>query len=424
MPLRRSVCRHLPWAPCVGSVLAGLVLTTAAADQAPAEWMLISRYLSGPVAQVHEEAVTAAAAADSTMPALLANPEVAVRREDANGIAGATTEAVGGSLTVDLGFASLSARSAAQLRGQRGEHLRRAQGLTAICSFRRDLLSAWDASARMAITTATLARLEALLAALSERAEAGGIPDYDRDRLLLVMASHQLDAAAAQGTYAAQQARLAAQLDSPGPFSLSLSSPPPLAPLADHLSRLQLHPRLAVLQLEAEAAAQDRTAARRSAVPDLHLSGGVRWDAPPDGGTAAQGHELSASLELPLFDLERSERSAAAAREAAAVAALEDAQAMTRAEVEGAWERASALSSLSPLTWQDGERIWEDTQTRHLAGEGSIDELLRVAEELADARLAMAEGEYRYRSARLELSCAAGHFDVPEIQAIFEGMTP
>lgn len=424
MPLRWSVCPSLSNAPCVGIALAGLLLSTAAADQAPAESMIISRYLSGPIAPLQEAAVAAAAAAGSTLPPLLANPEVGIRREDANGTAGAATEAVGGALTVELGFASLSARSAAQIRSQRVDHLRREQTLTAICTVRQDILSLWDTNRRVLITTATLARLEEVLLALSERAAAGESSGYDRDRVQLAMATHRLSAASAQGAYAAQQAWLASQLGSQDPVAVQLSPLPPLAPLSDHLAHSQQHPRLAALQLAAEAAAQDRITARRSAAPDLHLAGGVRWDAPPDGGAAAQGHELSAALELPLFDLERSARQDATAREAAAAADLESARAAARAGVEGAWERASALESLPLLTWQDGERIWGAARARHQAGEGSIDELLRVAEELGSARLATAESQLRYRTARLELSCAAGHFDTPEIQAVFEDTLP
>ena len=63
-------------------------------------------------------------------------------------------------------------------------------------------------------------------------------------------------------------------------------------------------------------------------------------------------------------------------------------------------------------------------EAQHLAGEGSIDGLLRGAEELGSARPATAAGQHRDCSARLELSCAAGYFDEPEIQTIFEGTLP
>ncbi|MFT5679694.1 MAG: outer membrane protein TolC [Myxococcota bacterium] len=420
MSRRLTICGSLSWPTtfCSSMSIAGfLLIGVASAEGVTSEVEIISRYLSSPVMETQQTALQAGARAAGVLPPLLPNPELEVRREEARGPAGATTEALGGALTVDLGFSALPARSAARLRGEASMHQRHAQTLAGVCTVREDVLSLWAAWEQVAVTGATVARLEGVLSLLTALADAGDGSGYARDRAALALASHRLAAAMAQGERATQAARLSA-LTGQAVTAAHLAPLPPLPPLSESLERSTSHPWLLAIQLEEDAAGQATTAARRSVVPDLRISGGARWDAPPGGGQATQGYEIGAAVSLPVFDVARTERRVAAADEATAISARAEADAMLQATVEGAWGRASALeSSPAPL---DADRIWESARARYLGGESPIDELLQVAGELSDAQLSGVESTHLHRRARLDLSCAVGRFDEPAIQAALE----
>ncbi|MFT4975685.1 MAG: outer membrane protein TolC [Myxococcota bacterium] len=407
----------LPTTICSLLSASGPLIGAASAQEPAAEASLISRYLAGPIMASHQAALQAETSAAGALPSLLPNPELEVRREEARGPAGATTEAIGGALTVDLGFAALSERSAARLRGEAGTHYRHAATLAAVCSARADLLSLQEARDRASVTASSATRLEGVLSILTALSAAGDGAGYDRDRAALALTAHRMAAATAKGDQATQEARLAALLgQAAGAVELAPLQPQPS--LSESVERSTTHPALLALQLEQSAAGQSTAAARRAVVPDLRLSGGARWDAPPSGGAATQGYEVGAAVSLPVFDVARTERRSAEADEARAAATVTESSAMLRAAVEGAWSRADALSgSLAPL---DAERIWTSARARYLGGESTNDELLQVTGELSDAQLAGTESFYRYRRARLDLSCAVGHFEEPDIQAALE----
>ena len=412
MPRRPDRRLLLPAAAC--RLLLGLLPGFAAAAETP-EATVLRSVLSGPVTQSTLQAADAASTARSTLPALLANPTLEARHEEARGAVGATTDVVSVGLTVDPAFASISARSAARLRGEAADHHRQALLLTTLCEARHEALSLWAATEQARITAQTAGALAEVLATLDRIVEAGEAAGYDRDRAALELFAHQAAAAEARGEQSARQARLSAQTGAPI-SAVQLAPLPPLPALTEALSASAAHPLLVALQLDEDAAGQETAAARRAAVPDLYLSGGTRWDAPPQGGQAEQGYEVGAAIALPVFERSRIARQTAAAAQAAASATYAEARMVLQSTVEGAWHRAAALETIAPPE----DTLWEDTRVRYLAGEADINELLQVTAALGVARQAAVTAEHRYRSARLELSCAVGRFAVPEIQAVYE----
>lgn len=403
---------------CRAAVLA-LLIVGARPAAAASEAALIGTYLSGPVAAAGQQATAAAVRASSAAPPLLDSPELAARQEVARGPAGATTEAIGGGITLDLGLSSLAARDAARLRGEAGDPLRQSQILAAVCTIREEALASWASEEAARARGETLSRVASLGEALGALSAAGERSGYDRDRIALAVLTHRSAAAAAAGEAAAQRARLSALVGEPVE-AVTLAGLPSLPPLEAVREQALAHPRLVSLRLERDAAARGVAAARRAAVPDLSLSGGVRWDTPPMGGASSQGYELGAALELPVFANGRADIRDAEAVLAAAASRLVQQTAEVVAAAEGAWHRASALQEPAAPS----RSLWEATQARYRGGEADLEEVLQIAQALDEAQRAFADQQRQVRQAQLDLSCAAGGFRVPEIQSIYEEHLP
>ena len=99
-----------------GSALLGVASSVYAEPISEAE--LVRRYLSSPIAQTSLSALDEQVRAQRTAAPLLGNPELEARHEVAGGAAGATTDAVGLSVGVDLGLSNVSAWQAAHLSAE------------------------------------------------------------------------------------------------------------------------------------------------------------------------------------------------------------------------------------------------------------------------------------------------------------------
>ena len=403
---------------CRTTALVLLFVATRPA-MAASEVTLIVQYLAGPVASMNQQATAAEVRASSTAPPLLDSPELAARQEVAQGPAGATTEAVGGGITLDLGLSALVERDAARLRGDASVPLHQTDTLSAICAVRAEALTSWTTTEEARVRAETLERLVSLGAALDALSAAGERSSYDRERLMLAVLTHRSAATAATGDAAAQRSRLSTLIGAPVD-AVTLSALPPLPSLEEVRRQVQAHPQLIALRLERDAAERSVSAARRAAVPDLSLSGGLRWDTPPQGGTSSQGYELGAALELPVFANGRADIRDAEASLATAESRLSWQTAELTAAAEGAWHRASALQFDASIS----VALWESTQTRYRGGEADLEEVLQIAQALDEAHRAATEQQRQVRQAQLDLSCATGRFRVPEIQSIFEEHLP
>lgn len=398
-----------------------LVATSSSMAAAEPEVELVSRYLTGPVASAEERADEAATRAAATAPTQGLRPTLEARREVARGPAGASSDVVGGAVALDLGRSAWAERQAAVVRADAEVPLHKAHRLEAICGIRTEVLLLWAADAHAEAQVTALSRLESLLGVVAGLVEAGERSDYERQRLALMVQVQRSAAAAAAGGAAAQRAQMAALLGGPvGAVTLSALTTKPAA--ASWSSLVQQHPLLIALRMERDATAREVAAARRDAAPELSLTGGTRWDAPPDGGPSAQGYEVGASLALPDIASVRRGVRAAEAGLAAVEARLAQETAALAASAEGASQRLEVLAELPVQRISSG--LWETSWQRYRAGESSLEEVMQIAAELAAVQDAVTEQVRLTRQARLDLSCAVGYFDEPEIQSVFEDDTP
>ncbi|TNE89979.1 MAG: hypothetical protein EP330_09850 [Deltaproteobacteria bacterium] len=379
---------------------------------------LLRRALSAPVLSADLEAVGAQTLADRTAVPLLDSPALEARHEEAKGDWGATTNAVGASVTVDLGLSPLSYTRAGRLRGDAGERRRDAVALDLACGLRADATDLWAASDSAMVSEAAQGRLEELLQTLTALAEAGEASGYDRDRTTLAVVAHLTEAQDRAGTAETLRARVSALVGEPvDEVQLAPVSETPT--LDASLEALAGHPSLDGLSLERDAAKASRDAARRDQLPDLTLSGGPRWDSAPTGGPSSQGFEVGGAVQIPWTDGSRAESRQQAADLAAAEARLLRARAELESAVRAAHRRVEALRS-SAVVASDPEVVWTAAFDRYTAGESSLDDLLQVAEAVEAARLATIERERLLRRAYLDLSCATGRFADPTLQSVLE----
>lgn len=380
---------------------------------------MVARYLASPAVVAALEAAEARTAAAGVAEIDMTNPEVGYRHEDARGEAGARTDAVVGSVTLDLGFVAAGQRRAAARRGEAGPLWMQRATTEAVCAVRREVADLVAADADITVRERAQARLDALGSSLAELAVAGETSGYDRDRAALATASHRVALASSSGTAQSLRATLSARTGaSVGAVRLAevvrLPSPDELIAEA-----LDSHPELAALRLEVQAATAAERAARRLAAPDLTLSGGARWDAPPERGPASPGFEVGAAVELPFFNTGKAEglRASAAAREASATLAQRQAEIV--ADLRSAWGRLAAADALGPLG-ADPAIVWSAARERFAGGEASIDELLQTARDVEDAELSMLMAGALRRAAYLDLWCSAGRHPESAVAAAIE----
>ncbi|MCO4769693.1 MAG: TolC family protein [Deltaproteobacteria bacterium] len=408
--------------------LASTVLAAPAPAEEPphqpptAEADLVARYLASPVMRARIAAANARTTAAGIADVDVTNPEIAYRHEDARGTAGARTDAVVGTVTVDLGFVAAGERRAANQRGEAGPLWARAAVVDAVCGLRREAGDSVAADSELAVRRRAQGRLETLGDTLVQLAAAGEASGYDRDRTLLAVAAHRVDLAVAEGEAQALRSTLAARV-SQDVESLELSSPSEL-PAPDQLveTAIESHPELRALLLEQKAARTAEAAARRKVAPDLTLSGGARFDAPPDRGPATPGFEVGAAVELPIFDTHKAEAFRAEASLQEIGATLARRQAEVGAEVRSAWTRLASARRLGGLE-ADPAAVWDAAQDRFVGGEASIEELLQTARDVEAAQLSELRAQTLRRTAYIDLWCAAGtHPEAPISAAIEEAL--
>lgn len=398
-----------------------LLLALPARAEPVDEATLVRQALAAPAGAAELRAVDAETRAARTASPLLQDPAVEVRHEQANGDWGARTDAVGASLTVDLGLSALGHTRAGHLRGEAGAHRREAVALEQACTVRAHAADLEAASAAAAISRSAQDRLEGLLAQLTALAQAGEASGYDRDRTALAVVAHQTEARRRAGEAETYRAQVSARVGAPVDGVL-LAPLPGSRPLDAALEALAGHPVLDALALERDAARTSRNAARRGQLPDLTVSGGPRWDAAPTGGPAAQGFEVAGAVQLPFADGSRAESRQQDAAYTETDARLIQARARLESAVRSAHHRLVALGAGSTVQ-ADPEAVWTAALDRYTAGESSLDDLLQVAGAVEAAELATVEGERLTRRAHLDLSCAVGRFSDPAVQSALEEAT-
>lgn len=424
--------RSIPAALALSVALGLLPSAPARGQEAPSEAELVRAALERGPARARLEATRAGGAAASVAAPFLEDPVLEVRHEAARGPAGATTDAVGGSLVLGLG--GLAEAQAARLRARAAGAWQRAAVVEAVCETRRGALDLWLAVERARAAGAAQERLERLLASVQSQVAAGEAAAHDGARLALAVAAHRQERHAAVASAGEARAALSALAGQPvSQVALLPLSPPAAASGVGPAGQgsaaeealvqeaLAADPVLVALREERDAAARSLGAARLAALPEVALSAGARWDGLPDGTGRTPGYEVGAGLSLPLFDRNQVEIAARRAELARLEAALVERQASVEAMVQAAWWQVDALGTPPPAV--DAEATWQGSLRRHAAGETDLEELLAVAADVEAALRATAEGDALRRGARLALSCAVGAFPEPEIQALLEEHT-
>jgi len=388
------------------------------AEDAVPEPDLVRRFLqSGPIeAELRAVALRQAAA---VAPGGLPNPELVYRHDEARGPAGARTDAIGASFTIDLGFVSVAESQAARLRGEATIPQSRQDLVGAVCSLRGDLTALWEAQRRVQVVETGHGRLHEFISLFEAMAAMGEVSTYDLNRAALADTAHRIELASAAGDVAALQASVARRTGQPivQVQLVDAAEPHSLEELLDR-ARTE-HPELLALRLQQAAATRDEAAARREAAPSIRLSGAARFDSLSDGSERTPGFELGATLELPLFDQNLREARSSAADTQMWVARVARRERQILASIEAAWRRGAIVRDLAEAV-VDTEALWTAALSRYMGGEGSVDDLLQTARDLEEAQLASLEAEVLLRSADISLQCAVGRFDDPGIQAALE----
>jgi outer membrane protein TolC len=417
----RTLVRPSPTTIRRSTLALALCAASAAAEplgETLSEVALIRAALHQPVVATTLDALRELTNARSTPAPWVANPSLEVRREQGNGPAGATTSAVGGTVVVDLGFGGVAEQRAASLRGEAGEAWQHAEIVTSICDARDLALALWAESERGKRVDQAHDRLRSVLAGLDALAGVGAAAGYDRDRLGLTVAIHQVEREAGARELAGARALASTRVGS-RVSGVELMAPAAQSPLdglvADALER---DPVAMALRTERDALKLATAAARRAGAPDLTVSGGARWDALPDGRDQAPGYEIGISLELPIADRNQVAVAERRAERAEIEARLARREADLRAAVEVAFRQVESLGPAPEPPRSDA--VWAGALARYAAGEASIDELLNVANDVEDAELSSVDAAAMRRRARLQLACAVGAFPEPEIQALLE----
>lgn len=395
-------------------------LVAQAAEPVP-EVQVVEAALARPWATSRLAAGATTTLAEGTPPPLWSDPELQLRREQANGPAGADTRAVGGGVDVDLGMASLSHRTAARRREDAARSTQRADATSIVCDLRRGALQVVEAREQLRVHQDLLDRLDAVQHHLERESTAGLASGFASRRLQLVAQTQRVGVEEVRARLDQVRAWLEAR-SGVDVERVELSPLAPLEPLDSWLHRgLSRDPRLAALRSAVDAARAELTAARRGRVPDLTLQGGARWDAMPDGTSREGGWEVGGALQLPVFGAGREDRRRAEAALREAEAALAEREVVLSTHLRASWSRSKTLASGVELP--DTEPLWSGAVERYLAGEASLSELLDVGADVEAADLVRVGRRVSERRARLDLECTAGTFEMDVYNDIIDEVT-
>ncbi len=387
-----------------------LSITSARAQDQPlrlSEADFIDRYRGAePRLRIRAADITAAGAGVASARTLL-NPRLQYERE---AVADDVENAAGIALSLDLGGRNPRVRSA-RLR------VRAATLATAHASWELvvDALAAYYTAARdrehVALLESERIPLAQIVDLLRTRAAAGENAGYDRDRIELELLRYDERMDDVRSSYRLARMELGRLLgrDEVEPTgSLSASRPGDLTALITGTARKR--PDWRAARAHVDAAADQAVAAGRWWVPSVALAGGLKTVA--GGGDSRTGYFLSAAVEVPVFDRNRTARIRAAAAQKRARATMDYLDVAVPAAIRTAHARLSG--SLNRLEQLDREQLPRAEKLVHRAsliyreGESGVAELTdahRTVLEVKERRLKL---QYRAKLAELELWRALG----------------
>jgi cobalt-zinc-cadmium efflux system outer membrane protein len=239
---------------------------------------------------------------------VLPNPAFAVELENVGGSGSTTTGTRAAETTIQLS-------QLIELGGKRAKRIR-------LAGFEREL-SGWDyevkrlevlteakkafvdvltTAERLAFTADLLRLAEQVQRTVSARVQAGKVSPIEQTRARVTVSTARLQAQQARRSHEAAKIRLAAFWGSTAPVfegvSGSLDTAASVPSLDTLTARVQMHPDIARWASEMAARRAQIEVARSKAVPDLTVSGGVRYF----NETNESAFVFGFSVPLPLFD--------------------------------------------------------------------------------------------------------------------------
>jgi cobalt-zinc-cadmium efflux system outer membrane protein len=276
---------------------------------------------------------------------------------------------------------------------------------------------------RLAFTADLLRLAEHVQRTVSARVQAGKVSPIEETRTRVTVSTARLQAQQARSSHAAAKKRLAASWGSTTPVfegvSGSLDTTAPLPSLEALTSRVQMNPDIARWTSEMEARRAQVEVARSKAVPDLTVSGGVRYL----NETKESAFVLGLSIPLPLFD-----RNQGGIREAHArltKAELERRAAEVRVSTAFADAYQSLVSAANEVTTLQNdvlpaaEEAFQATQEGYRLGKFGLLDVVDVQRTLFDTRGRYLEALAVYHKAVAEVERFSGE----ELHAVPEGAT-
>ncbi|MGE0373411.1 MAG: TolC family protein [Gammaproteobacteria bacterium] len=401
--------------PCgLLALVCSLAVSTASDAREVTEHQALAAALARPELQVLESSRRQAMEAEIEQSVMLPNPVMALGREGFTTGGGGSIEtsyelqqqidlAGRRRLTRAAGMARLDAFDSAA-RGRREELVAQVRRGFADLLYRVRILAVLEEGQR---------RLAAVATVVERLAQTGDASGYDRRRVAREQSAHQVRVGTAGAELRRSRALLGGFLDEPDaqalePVGALLPAPPP--PFERLTAGLPQRPELTALQAQADASAGELRVAQRAWIPDVTLGIGNRVIDGEEGDN--ERVMLSLSLPLPVFD-----RGQPAARKAAAMHAAFQAEHALRAarlaaELDGAWQQASALAraarSFRRDSLADSRELTRIARAAYADGEGTILDLLDAYRTELDAALSSLELDFRAKLARIDLDQLAG----------------
>jgi cobalt-zinc-cadmium efflux system outer membrane protein len=412
-PARRVAARQKPIAGrCLVAVLLGSGIAAAQPPLGEAE--AVSRGLARPAVAELREAQLEVQRSESVRAGLWPNPTLGYSREQTFGSALATGEDYAWlSQTFDLANRRGVRREAGRRleAAVRYESEARARALAAEVrlAFHQVLYS----ERRLHAAQGWAAHLDAVLAVVTRREQAGDVSRYDRRRLERERAATRAQLAGEEATRLRARAALAGLMGDPAARARPLAGellPPPPDEIEALVARLASRPEIRALDEELAAATLEQRAARRAWVPEPSLSAGLKY---VDGGmVTAPGFVVGATLPLPFLDHGQADRLLALGRRRRAEGRRALFLAAAEAEVRGLWAELRQLLEgarrLRDEAVASAPELVRTAETGYAAGEFSILELLDAYRSAFDAESQALALELRARQAAIQLQRAVG----------------
>ena len=265
---------------------------------------------------------------------------------------------------------------------------------------------------RLAFAADLLRLSEQVQRTVSARVQAGKVSPIEETRTRLTVSTARLQTQQARNSYEAAKKRLAASWGSTTPVfegvSGALETTAPIPSMEALASQVHKNPDIARWAAEMDARRAHVEVARSKAIPDLTVSGGVRYLNEPKEGAFVVGF----SLPLPLFDRNQGGILEAHARLTKAELERRAAEVRVHTALSNAYQNlvsaANEVATLQNDVLPAAEEAFQATQEGYRLGKFGLLDVLDVQRTLFDTRGRYLEALATYHKAVAELERFTG----------------